>query len=93
MNREDVVSVRLGNILAERQMSPYELAKRCEGVSQSTIYNLVNGKRGVTVDTLQSICGGIGITMKDFFGEPDFLVTEEEKIFLIEYRALDGDQK
>jgi transcriptional regulator with XRE-family HTH domain len=57
---------RIKKLSHERKLTPYELAKR-SGMPQSVIYNMFERGTMPKIDTLDKICGGLGVTMSDFF--------------------------
>lgn len=63
----DTVS-RVYALLNERNMSLYQLA-RLSGVSHSTIKTTEKRGGQLTVDTIERLCEGLGITLYDFFRE------------------------
>lgn len=50
----------------EKNMSWYKLAQK-SGISQSTLSNLINRCNSPSVDTLEKICNGLGISLSEFF--------------------------
>ncbi len=73
------VSMRLKELLKDRNMTQYALYKRC-GVPKSTIGNLVNCTYdSVEFRVLHEICQGLQISLPDFFASPFF---EEENLEL-----------
>ncbi len=50
---EEEIAKRMVEILKEHEMTPYEYSKN-SSVSKNSIYNVVNGKNGVEVSTLNS---------------------------------------
>lgn len=59
---------RLRKMLHDRGWTEYRLAKKC-GLSHSTIANIFKRNTVPSVDTLESICKGFGITLSQFFAE------------------------
>lgn len=60
----------------ERNWSEYELAKHA-GLSQSTISTWYRKNQVPTIQTLEKVCKGFGITLSQFFAEGDDLVRIE----------------
>ena len=92
----DDVSKRLCAILEERGISKYELSKRCPDVARSSVYNVAQGSRRATVETLDSICRGLQISLTDFFNwerECELELSDQERITVQEIRRLDDRQK
>lgn len=91
-----VVSKRLNSLLKERNISVFELAKHCPGVSQSSIYNVKKGSGGTTVDTLEGICEGLEIPIQSLFDEDgviDYHLTEDERELIETNRQLNSSQR
>ena len=47
-----------------------QLAKK-SGVSNSTLKNARSRNYQLSVDTIERLCAGLGITLRDFFDTPD----------------------
>lgn len=62
------VSKRIQELLNVRGMSQRDLAEAL-GMSQSFVSQLCNGRKNVTLNTLESICEALGISMADFFAQ------------------------
>lgn len=60
---------RIRNIMHERNISEYRLAK-LSGLSQSTISNIFVRNTAPTIPTIEAICAGLGITLAQFFQTP-----------------------
>ena len=88
----DQVSERIHDLLNERGISPYELSKRCKGLSRSSIYNALNGTKVVTLETMDCICKGLEISLSEFFRFADAVemnLSEDERASMDIYRQLD----
>ena len=64
------VHERLRELLESRCWTEYRLAKNC-GLSQSTIANIYRRNTVPSVETLEMICKGFGITLSQFFAVQD----------------------
>lgn len=73
---------RLRQLLDERNWTEYRLARE-SGLSDSTIKNIFKRNTQPTIDTLESICHGFGITLSQFFadGEMVELTTDLKALF------------
>ena len=72
MKLSEAVGKRVENLLAERNMTQYQLYKN-GGISRSTISVTVDGKyKTVKLDTIYQIVATLGITLKDFFDDELF---------------------
>lgn len=78
MNAKDAVAQRIQELCAENDMAINQLAHRC-GVSPSTIYSMLNEKsRNPGVVSIQKICDGLEISVREFFDSPLFENLEQE---------------
>ena len=73
----------------KRKWSEYDLAKR-SGLAQSTISTWYRKNQIPTIQTLDKVCHGLGITLSQFFAEGDDAVslTPEQKELLDNWSAL-----
>lgn len=63
----EAVSMRLSELLKEKQMSQYQLYIR-SGISKSTIANVVNcSYESVKLRIIHEMCQGLEISICDFF--------------------------
>ena len=84
---------RLQELLAEREWTAYKLAKE-SGLPQSTITNLFNRNYDPSITTLEAICGGLGITMSQFFAEGELVeLSEEQYQFFSDWAVLSPEDK
>ena len=76
MQMNEAVSKRLTELLAERNMSCYQLVSRT-GLPKSTISNIINCKfDSVKLRVIQEICLGLGIDVCDFFQSSLFRINK-----------------
>lgn len=72
MNAKEAVSRRIQALCTERDMAINALANRC-GVAPSTIYSMLNTKsKNPGVVSIQKICDGLEISLREFFDDPIF---------------------
>lgn len=72
MQLNQAVSLRLRELLAERDMTQYQLFSK-SGVPKSTINNLVNcSYDSVKLRIIHEICQGFQISISEFFQSPLF---------------------
>lgn len=78
----------------KRKWSEYELAKN-SGLTQSTISTWYRKNQMPTIQTLDKVCKGFGITLSQFFAEGDDAVflTPAQKEMLDNWSALNEAQK
>ena len=78
----------------KRKWSEYDLAKR-SGLTQSTISTWYRKNQIPTIQTLDKVCHGLGITLSQFFAEGDDAVslTPEQKELLDNWSALTEAQQ
>ena len=84
---------RLDDLLAARNWTMYRLAKE-SGLSESTVANVFRRNAIPSIDTLEKICQGFGITLAQFFadGEMVELTPELQEVFE-NWRTLTPEQK
>ena len=64
------------------------------GLPQSTVANLFNRNYDPSITTLEAICGGLGITMSQFFAEGELVeLTPEQKQFFNDWAVLSPEDK
>ena len=84
---------RIRELMQERGWIECQLVI-ASGLSQSTVENIFNRNTTPSVATLESICGGFGITLSQFFAEGDMVeLTEEQKEMFSAWSSLSKDQK
>lgn len=78
----------------ERKWSEYDLAKH-SNLSQSTISTWYRKNQMPTVQSLEKICAGLGITLSQFFAEEDeaLYLTPEQRNLLEHWSVLTDEQK
>ena len=84
---------RLRKLLDERGWTEYRLA-RASGLSDSTIKNIFKRNTQPTIDTLEAICRGLGITLSQFFADGDMVeLTPDLKALFDGWVYLTPEQK
>lgn len=72
MQLNEAISTRLLELLAERNMTQYQLYIK-SGIPKSTIRNVINcSYPSVKLRIIHEICQGLNITLYDFFKSPLF---------------------
>ena len=73
---------RLRQLLDDRGWTEYRLSKEC-GLAQSTIGNIYRRNVSPSLETLEAICKGFGITLSHFFAEGEVveLTPELKEVF------------
>ena len=72
MNAKDAVAKRIQALCLERGIAVNTLANEC-GMPPSTIYSMLNPKsQNPGVVSIQKVCDGLGITLRQFFNDPIF---------------------
>jgi len=78
MRIKEAVAKRIEALCAERHIAINTLANIC-GVSPSTIYSMLNEKsQNPGIVSIQKICDGLEISVRDFFNDPLFEGLEQE---------------
>lgn len=85
------IKKRILSLMNQRKMTKYELAKRAK-ISNSTITSIFNSNKiALRIDTLETICDALEITISDFFIEnEEQLVT---KMNVIKYEKLSNKSR
>ena len=77
MKLHEAVGKRILEYCKERNISPNKLCTM-SGVIQSTVNSIFSGRsKNPKLATIQYLCQGLGITIKDFFDSPLFLDLED----------------
>lgn len=86
---EEITRLRM-----KRKWSEYDLAKH-SGLSQSTISTWYRKNQTPTIQTLDKVCRGLGITLSQFFAEEDDVVslTPQQRELLDNWSALSETQQ
>lgn len=78
MNAKEAVSKRIIELCNKHDMVINSLANSA-GISPSTIYSMLNEKsKNPGVVSLQKICDGLGISLREFFDSDIFENIEQE---------------
>ncbi len=73
MTLNKAISLRLSELLSERDMSIYKLIVS-SGLDRDNLYRLVKGKNtDVKLSTISAICNTLNISIIDFFNSDKFL--------------------
>lgn len=84
---------RLHKLLGARGWTRYRLSKE-SGLTESTIANIFVRNAMPSLDTLERICQGFGITLSQFFSDSDMVeLTPELKEVFENWRTLTPEQK
>ena len=78
MNAKTAVARRILELCTQRDISVNALANS-SGVAPSTFYSILNEKsKNPGIVTLQKLCDGLEITLREFFNSPLFENIEQE---------------
>ncbi len=78
MTIKEAVRLRIVELCHERSITVNKLATIC-GITQSTLGNIMSGRNNsATVSTIQKICDGLEITIREFFDADIFIGIEQE---------------
>ena len=87
------INDKIRQILKDRGWTPYRLAKE-SGLSDATVGNIFRRNTIPSMPTLEAICGGLGITLAQFFAEGDMVeMSPELKELFDDWAHLTPDQK
>ena len=78
MNKQEV-GKKIKKLREERKISQNALANEA-GVSPTYIYQLERGEKSPTIEYLDHICWGLGITIEEFFRTETISQTISDKI-------------
>ncbi len=72
MNAKEAVARRIQELCVQRGLAINALANLC-GVPPSTIYSMLNAKsQNPGIISIQKICDGLEISIREFFDDPLF---------------------
>ncbi len=78
MNTKQAVANRILQLCQDRGIAVNALAASA-GVSPSTVYSMLNEKsQNPGIVSIKKLCDGLGITLGEFFGTPEFDALEQE---------------
>ena len=78
MNAKQAVAQRIIDLCSEYEIAVNSFANQ-SGISPSTVYSMLNEKsQNPGVVSLQKICDGLGITLREFFDDDIFDDIEQE---------------
>ena len=78
MTAGEAVLKRIMELIQERNITVNKLAMR-SGITQSTLQNITGGRNHSTsVSTVQKLCDGLGISLRQFFDSDLFEGLEQE---------------
>ena len=88
--KKSEIAEEISRLCEERNITSYELAKR-SGLQESSVRNMFQKGTTPTYRTLSAICGGLGITVPQFFTGSSFLekLPPDEKELMTIYLKLD----
>ena len=89
---ENYIIKRIEELCEEKQMSRYRLAQKA-GLAQSSISTLLNRKSVPTIQTIDKLCDGFGITLAQFFCSTRVDLTEEQQGLLDTWSKLSEQEK
>ena len=80
--------------MKQRGLNERELSQR-SGVPKTTINSMFHRKHNPSINTLESLCEGLGITLSEFFyeGDSDCPLTQEQRELLDKWSCLSPEQK
>ncbi len=72
MNTYEIIAKRICRLCGERGITPNQLSAAA-AVPKSTIKGILNGEsRNPDIATIKKLCDGFGITLVEFFSDPEF---------------------
>lgn len=74
----EAVRARIAELIKEHNLTINKLAMK-SGITQSTLQNITGGRNhSASVSTIQKLCDGLGISLRDFFNSDLFDDLEQE---------------
>ncbi len=88
------VQDRIMELFIEADISAYDLALICD-VSRSTVSRWLNSNSQMTVQSIQTFCNALDVSLSDFFKESHTskTETEEAKKLRLSWKHLSDDEK
>ncbi len=84
---------KINKLRLDRGWSVYRLSVESE-ISQSTLTNMFNRETLPSITTLECLCNAFGITVSDFFCEPEEkVIADDEQELSARYQMLSKDAK
>jgi transcriptional regulator with XRE-family HTH domain len=83
---------RIKDLLNQYQWSTYKLSVK-SGLPQSTLANMFARNNLPTLQTLEMICKGFGISLAQFFDYEEDDILKKQNDFLVKYNRLTDEQK
>ncbi|MBR6038870.1 MAG: helix-turn-helix transcriptional regulator [Clostridia bacterium] len=78
MTAGEATRARIMELIAERNITVNKLAMK-SGITQSTLQNITGGRNhSASVSTIQKLCDGLGISLRQFFDSDLFENLEQE---------------
>jgi len=78
MTINEAVRLRIIELCQERGITVNRLCY-LSGLTQSTINNIISGRnKSTTVSTIQKLCDGLSISVREFYASPLFDSIEQE---------------
>ena len=85
-----MLSLRINEILEERNLTPYWLGKQT-GISQNNMLKICNGEtKNIRFDTIEKICKALDCSINDLFDTDD---PQVKRLLTYAYNTCDGDTK
>lgn len=78
MKAKDAIAYRIDSLCRINMITYNELSNKA-GVTSSTIYSIFDvSRRNIGISTVQKICDGLDITLREFFDDDIFDNVEQE---------------
>ena len=78
MTAGEAIRARIMELITERGITVNKLAMK-SGITQSTLQNITGGRNhSASVSTVQKLCDGLDISLRDFFNSDLFDNLEQE---------------
>ena len=78
MNINERIASRIRELREEKQLTQEQLAWKGE-VNRTSMNHIENGRRNISLETLEKILTGLEISFQDFFAAPLFQTAKKKK--------------
>lgn len=85
------IPLKIRRLMDQRNLTTYALAEKA-GMNQSTVAKVVSSHATPKFETLEAICKGLGITLKEFFTDEEDPQSVADEILRL-YSNLSGKRK
>jgi transcriptional regulator with XRE-family HTH domain len=78
MNIKDRVAIRIRTLREGKKLTQEQLAWKSE-VDRTFMNQVENGRRNISIETLEKILNGLDVGLRDFFADDSFQIIKAER--------------